>query len=75
MTANGPANVQGRASGEVTADAMKIAQKIDFPEGYGITLGGASRERVKVYANGWSSGTDSIRGSSTFQRCLLTITA
>lgn len=23
-------------------------------------LGGASRERVKVYANGWSSGTDSI---------------
>jgi galactonate dehydratase len=23
-------------------------------------LGGASRERVKVYANGWSSGTESI---------------
>ena len=23
-------------------------------------LGGASRERIKVYANGWSSGTDSI---------------
>ena len=23
-------------------------------------LGGASRERVKVYANGWSSGSESI---------------
>ena len=27
-------------------------------------LGGASRERVKVYANGWSSGSDS-RSSRT----------
>ncbi len=26
-------------------------------------LGGASRERVKVYANGWSSGTDSIEAN------------
>ena len=24
-------------------------------------LGGASRERVRVYANGWSSGTDASR--------------
>src|SRR6202008_3469029 len=38
------ANTQGRASGEVTADAMKIAKGIDFPTGYGITLGGASRD-------------------------------
>jgi HAE1 family hydrophobic/amphiphilic exporter-1 len=44
------ANVQGRASGEVTADAMAIAKKIDFPEGYGITLGGASRDQKEVFS-------------------------
>ena len=33
------ANAQGRASGEVTADAMKIAQAIDFPPGYGLDAG------------------------------------
>ena len=27
-------------------------------------LGGASRERVKVYANGWSSGSESIEAKS-----------
>ena len=43
------ANTQGRASGEVTADAMKIARQIDFPQGYGITLGGASREQQEVF--------------------------
>ena len=44
------ANTQGRASGEVTADAMKIANQIDFPEGYGITLGGASRDQKEVFS-------------------------
>jgi hydrophobic/amphiphilic exporter-1 (mainly G- bacteria), HAE1 family len=44
------ANTQGRASGEVTADAMKIAKQIDFPEGYGITLGGASRDQKEVFS-------------------------
>jgi HAE1 family hydrophobic/amphiphilic exporter-1 len=44
------ANVQGRASGEVTADAMKIAKSIDFPTGYGITLGGASRDQAEVFS-------------------------
>src|SRR5258706_564401 len=29
-------NAQGRASGEITSDAMKIAKNIDFPSGYGI---------------------------------------
>jgi len=43
------ANTQGRASGEVTADAMKIARQIDFPTGYGITLGGASRDQQEVF--------------------------
>jgi HAE1 family hydrophobic/amphiphilic exporter-1 len=44
------ANTQGRASGEVTADAMKLAKQIDFPEGYGITLGGASRDQKEVFS-------------------------
>jgi HAE1 family hydrophobic/amphiphilic exporter-1 len=44
------ANTQGRASGEVTADAMKLARQIDFPEGYGITLGGASRDQKEVFS-------------------------
>jgi HAE1 family hydrophobic/amphiphilic exporter-1 len=44
------ANVQGRASGEVTADAMKIAKAIDFPAGYGLTLGGASRDQAEVFS-------------------------
>jgi HAE1 family hydrophobic/amphiphilic exporter-1 len=44
------ANTQGRASGEVTADAMKIAKQIDFPQGYGITLGGASRDQQEVFS-------------------------
>jgi HAE1 family hydrophobic/amphiphilic exporter-1 len=44
------ANVQGRASGEVTADALKIAKAIDFPAGYGLTLGGASRDQQEVFS-------------------------
>jgi HAE1 family hydrophobic/amphiphilic exporter-1 len=30
------ANSQGRSSGEVTADALKLAKAINFPEGYGL---------------------------------------
>ena len=44
------ANTQGRASGEVTADALKLARQIDFPTGYGITLGGASRDQQEVFS-------------------------
>lgn len=44
------ANVEGRAAGEVTADAMKIARAIDFPEGYGLSLGGASRDQAEVFS-------------------------
>jgi len=43
------ANVEGRAAGEVTADALKIANTIDFPEGYGLSLGGASRDQVEIF--------------------------
>jgi multidrug efflux pump subunit AcrB len=44
------ANVEGRAAGEVTADAMKIAKAIDFPEGYGLSLGGASRDQAEIFS-------------------------
>ncbi len=43
------ANAQGRSPGEVTADAMKIAKQIDFPAGYGLELGGASRDQSEVF--------------------------
>ncbi|MFC3106769.1 efflux RND transporter permease subunit [Undibacterium arcticum] len=43
------ANAQGRASGEVTTDAMKIAKAIDFPPGYGIALGGAARDQKELF--------------------------
>ena len=43
------ANAQGRSPGEVTADAMKIAKQIDFPAGYGLELGGASRDQKEVF--------------------------
>jgi HAE1 family hydrophobic/amphiphilic exporter-1 len=44
------ANTQGRASGVVTADFMKIARQIEFPDGFGITLGGASRDQQEVFS-------------------------
>jgi HAE1 family hydrophobic/amphiphilic exporter-1 len=44
------ANVEGRSSGEVTADALKLAKAIDFPIGYGLELGGASRDQKEVFS-------------------------
>ena len=43
------ANAQGRSAGEVTADAVKIAKAIHFPEGYGLDLGGASKDQKEVF--------------------------
>ena len=43
------ANVQGRSSGEVTADALKLARAIAFPPGYGLELAGASRDQQEVF--------------------------
>jgi HAE1 family hydrophobic/amphiphilic exporter-1 len=45
------ANAQGRSPGEVTADAIKLAKNIDFPPGYGIELGGASRDQQEIFAS------------------------
>jgi hydrophobic/amphiphilic exporter-1 (mainly G- bacteria), HAE1 family len=43
------ANVQGRSSGEVTSDALKIANAIEFPAGFGVSLGGASRDQEEIF--------------------------
>ncbi len=46
---NVSANAEGRSAGEVTADALKIAKAIDFPDGFGIQLGGAAREQQLLF--------------------------
>jgi hydrophobe/amphiphile efflux-1 (HAE1) family protein len=46
---NVSANVQGRSSGEVSADAIKIAKAIDFPDGFGLELGGAAKEQAELF--------------------------
>jgi HAE1 family hydrophobic/amphiphilic exporter-1 len=43
------ANSQGRSTGEVTADAMKLAKEIDFPPGYGLSLGGAGKDQKELF--------------------------
>jgi HAE1 family hydrophobic/amphiphilic exporter-1 len=43
------ANVQGRSAGEVTADAMALAKSINFPAGFGIELGGASKDQQEIF--------------------------
>ena len=44
------ANVQGRSSGEVSADAEKLAKGMSFPPGYGIKLAGASKDQAEVFS-------------------------
>jgi HAE1 family hydrophobic/amphiphilic exporter-1 len=44
------ANAQGRSAGEVTADALALAKKIDFPVGYGLSLGGAARSQNELFS-------------------------
>ena len=43
------ANAQGRSNGEVTSDAMKLAEAIDFPPGYGLALGGAGQDQKELF--------------------------
>ncbi|MYM93944.1 efflux RND transporter permease subunit [Duganella vulcania] len=43
------ANVQGRSPGEVTADAMKLANSIDYPPGYGLDLGGDGKNQTELF--------------------------
>ena len=43
------ANVQQRSNGEVTTDAMKLANAIDFPPGYGLQLAGSGQEQKELF--------------------------
>jgi len=43
------ANVQGRAAGEVTADALRIAQSLQLPPGFAVQLAGASKDQQEVF--------------------------
>jgi len=43
------ANAQGRSNGEVTSDAMKLANSMDFPPGYGLSLGGAGQDQQELF--------------------------
>jgi len=43
------ANAQGRSPGEITAEAKKLAEKIDFPPGFGIELAGSARDQQVVF--------------------------
>ncbi len=44
------ANVQGVDAGKVTKQAQEIANSIDFPQGFGVGLGGASRDQSELFA-------------------------
>jgi HAE1 family hydrophobic/amphiphilic exporter-1 len=44
------ANVENRGSGEVTADAEALAEQIEFPSGFGVTLGGSSADQQEIFA-------------------------
>ncbi len=43
------ANVEGRSAGQVNSDAISIAKAIDFPDGFGIQLGGDAREQQELF--------------------------
>jgi len=42
-------NAQGRSDGEVTDAAKKLAAEIDYPTGFGVSLGGASRDQEEIF--------------------------
>ncbi|MGZ8339232.1 MAG: efflux RND transporter permease subunit [Telluria sp.] len=43
------ANVQGRSPGEATQDAVKLADAMDYPPGYGRKLGGAGEDQKELF--------------------------
>ena len=45
------ANVQGRSNGEVIEDAMKLAKSMNYPEGYGLSLGGAGQDQDELFSS------------------------
>jgi HAE1 family hydrophobic/amphiphilic exporter-1 len=45
------ANAQGRTPGEVTNEAQSLATAIEFPNGFGVSLGGASRDQEEIFTD------------------------
>ncbi len=45
------ANAEGRSPGEVTSEAKKMAEKIDFPPGFGLELAGSARDQQVVFTS------------------------
>lgn len=45
------ANVQKRSNGEVTADALKLANAMDYPPGYGLQLAGAGQDQKELFTH------------------------
>jgi multidrug efflux pump subunit AcrB len=43
------ANAQGRSTGEVTEDAMKLARSFNYPPGYGLSLGGSGQDQQELF--------------------------
>jgi energy-converting hydrogenase Eha subunit E len=43
------ANAQGRSPGEITAEAKKMAEAMQFPPGFGIELAGSARDQQVVF--------------------------
>ncbi|MEO6277812.1 efflux RND transporter permease subunit [Roseateles sp.] len=43
------ANAQGRAPGEITSEAKKLASAINFPPGFGVELAGSARDQEVVF--------------------------
>ncbi|MBR7800678.1 efflux RND transporter permease subunit [Undibacterium fentianense] len=43
------ANAQGRSSGEVTKEAMALAESFNYPPGYGLSLAGAGQDQNELF--------------------------
>lgn len=49
------ASVEGRSFGEVFAEAMALAEAMDFPPGYDLVVGGAGRDQQEVFGSMFSA--------------------
>ncbi|XLZ72378.1 efflux RND transporter permease subunit [Massilia sp. SR12] len=43
------ANVEGRSTGEVIAEAKKLASEMDYPPGFGMDVGGSGKDQNEVF--------------------------
>ena len=43
------ANVEGRSNGEVIDEARKLAERMDYPPGFGMDVGGSGKDQKEVF--------------------------